>query len=138
MSGLDYNWRKFPVWKGNAMDKNSKAPKTIDEYISRFSEDVAQILTQIRSVIKESAPTAVEKISYQMPTFYLHGNLVHFAAFEKHIGFYPTPSGIEAFKDEIARYKWSKGAVQFPINEPMPYDLIRRIVAFRVAENSKK
>ena len=120
------------------MDKNNNPPKTIDEYISRFPEDVVQILNQIRSVIKESAPGAVEKISYQMPTFFLKGNLVHFAAFEKHIGFYPTPSGIEAFKSEIARYKWSKGAVQFPINEPMPYDLIRRIVQFRVKENSKK
>ena len=120
------------------MEKNGNAPKTIDEYIAKYPDDVAQILTQIRSVIKESAPGAIEKISYQMPTFYLNGNLVHFAAFEKHIGFYPTPSGIEAFKDEIARYKWSKGAVQFPIDEPMPYDLIRRIVAFRVAENSKK
>jgi uncharacterized protein YdhG (YjbR/CyaY superfamily) len=120
------------------MQKSSNAPQTIDEYISGFPEDVRQILTQIRSVIKESAPGAVEKISYQMPTFYLNGNLVHFAAFPKHIGFYPTPSGIEAFKDEIARYKWSKGAVQFPINEPMPYDLIRRITQFRVAENLKK
>ena len=120
------------------MEKNGNAPKTIDEYIARYPHDVAQILTQIRSVIKESAPGAVEKISYQMPTFYLNGNLVHFAAFTNHIGFYPTPSGIEAFKDEIARYKWSKGAVQFPIDQPMPYDLIRRIVQFRVAENTKK
>jgi uncharacterized protein YdhG (YjbR/CyaY superfamily) len=120
------------------MQKDSNAPQTIDEYISGFPEDVRQILTQIRSVIKESAPGAVEKISYQLPTFYLNGNLVHFAAFPKHIGFYPTPGGIEAFKDEIARYKWSKGAVQFPLDEPMPYDLIRRIVQFRVAENLKK
>jgi len=120
------------------MDKNNSAPKTIDEYISSYPEDVAQILTQIRSVIRESAPGAKEKISYQMPTFYLNGNLVHFAAFTNHIGFYPTPSGIEAFKDEIARYKWSKGAVQFPIDQPMPYELIRRIVQFRVAENTKK
>ena len=120
------------------MQKNSNAPQTIDEYISGFPEDVRQILNQIRSVIKESAPGAVEKISYQLPTFYLNGNLVHFAAFPKHIGFYPTPGGIEAFKDEIAHYKWSKGAVQFPIDEPMPYDLIRRIVQFRVAENLKK
>ena len=119
------------------MDKDGNAPKTIDEYISRYPQDVAQILTQIRSVIKESAPGATEKISYQMPTFYLNGNLVHFAAFEHHIGFYPSPSGIEAFKDEISRFKWSKGAVQFPIDEPMPYDLIRRITAFRVAENLK-
>ena len=118
------------------MEKN--APKTIDEYISRYPQDIAQILTQIRAVIRESAPGATEKISYQMPTFYLNGNLVHFAAFEHHIGFYPTPSGIEAFKDEISRYKWSKGAVQFPLDEPMPFDLIRRITVFRVAENSKK
>jgi len=120
------------------MQKNSSAPQTIDGYISGFPEDVRQILTHIRTVIKESAPQATEKISYQMPTFYLKGNLVHFAAFPNHIGFYPTPSGIEAFKDEIARYKWSKGAVQFPIDEPMPYDLIRRITQFRVAENLKK
>lgn len=120
------------------MDKNASAPSTIDEYISRYPEDVQQILTKIRSVIRETAPQAVEKISYQMPTFYLNGNLVHFAAFTNHIGFYPTPSGIEAFKDEIARYKWAKGSVQFPLDEPMPYDLIRRIVEFRVAENNPK
>ena len=120
------------------MQKNSSAPQTIDEYISGFLEDVRQILTHIRTVIKESAPQATEIISYQMPTFFLNGNLVHFAAFPNHIGFYPTPSGIEAFKDEIARYKWSKGAVQFPLDEPMPFDLIRRIVQFRVAENQKK
>jgi uncharacterized protein YdhG (YjbR/CyaY superfamily) len=127
-----------PVEKGKTMEKNDNGPKTIDEYISGYPDEVAQILTQIRSVIKESAPGAVEKISYQMPTFYLKGNLVHFAAFQNHIGFYPTPSGIEAFKSEIARYKWSKGAVQFPIDEPMPFDLIHRIVIFRVAENLKK
>lgn len=120
------------------MDKTSSAPKTIDEYISWFPEDVAQILSKIRAVIRESAPGAVEKISYQMPTFYLNGNLVHFAAFEKHIGFYPTPSGIEAFKDEISHYKWAKGSVQFPLSEPIPYDLIRRIVEYRVAESSRK
>lgn len=126
------------VHKGRAVEKKNNAPKTIDEYISRFPEDVRLILTQIRTVIKESAPGAVEKISYQMPTFYLKGNLVHFAAFKNHIGFYPTPSGIEAFKDDLSRYKWSKGAVQFPIDEPMPYDLIRRIVEFRVTENNNK
>ena len=120
------------------MDKKSSAPKTIDEYISRFPEDVAQILSEIRALIREAAPGAVEKISYQMPTFYLNGNLVHFGAFDKHIGFYPTPGGIEAFKEEISRYKWAKGSVQFPLDEPMPYDLIRRIVEFRLAEATKK
>jgi uncharacterized protein YdhG (YjbR/CyaY superfamily) len=138
LSDLVYNWRNYPAWKENDMEKTGNAPTTIDEYIAGYPQDVAQILTQIRSVIKEAAPGATEKISYQMPTFYLNGNLVHFAAFTHHIGFYPTPNGIEAFKDEIARYKWSKGAVQFPLDEPMPYDLIRRITAFRVAENSQK
>lgn len=120
------------------MEKDSYSPKTIDEYISGFPENVRQILARIRAVIKESAPQAVEKISYQMPTFYLKGNLVHFAAYKNYIGFYPTPSGIEAFKEEIASYKWSKGAVQFPINEPIPYDLISRIVKYRVAQNLGK
>lgn len=92
----------------------------------------------IRKVIKESAPDAKEKISYQMPTFALHGNLVHFAAFKNHIGFYPAPSGIEAFKEELSVYKGAKGSVQFPINKPLPYELISKIVKFRVAENIKK
>ena len=88
--------------------------------------------------IKESAPDAEEKISYQMPTFALHGNLVHFAAHKNHIGFYPTPSGIEAFKDELSEYKWAKGSVQFPLEKPLPYDLVSKIVKFRVAENIKR
>ena len=89
-------------------------------------------------MIKEAAPEATEKISYQMPTFYLHGNLVHFAAYKEHIGFYLSPSGIEAFKEEISSYKWAKGSVQFPLDKPIPYDLIRRITAYRVAENLEK
>ena len=97
-----------------------------------------KILTKIRSVIKESGLEAVEKISYQMPTFYLKGNLVHFAAYQHHIGFYPTPSGIEAFKSELSIYKWAKGSVQFPLDQPIPYQLISKIVKFRVAENLKK
>ena len=83
-------------------------------------------------------PEAEEKISYQMPTFFLKGNLVHFAAFKNHIGLYPTPSGTEAFKQEISIYQGAKGSIRFPIDEPMPLDLIRRIVKFRVAENLKK
>ncbi len=113
-------------------------PTTIDEYIARYPADVQPILSQIRAVIKEAAPGAVEKISYQMPSFYLKGNLVWFGAHTHHIGFYPTPAGIKAFQEELAAYKQSKGAVQFPLDQPMPYDLIRRIVQFRVAENSKK
>jgi len=120
------------------MKEKLSTPKTIDEYISKFPADVQKILTKLRSVIKESAPAAVERISYQMPTFYLNGNLVHFAAYKNHIGFYPTPSGIEAFKNELSMYKWAKGSVQFPLDKPMPYELISKIVKFRVAENLKK
>ena len=94
--------------------------------------------TMLRKVIKESAPDAKEKISYQMPTFVLHGNLVHFAAFKNHIGFYPTPNGINAFKHELTEYKGAKGSIQFPIEKPLPYQLISKIVKFRVAENIKQ
>lgn len=111
---------------------------SIDEYIESFSGDIKDRLIRLREIIKEEAPMATERISYQMPTFHLNGNLVHFAAYEKHIGFYPTPSGIEAFKDEFKGYKYSKGAVQFPLDESLPEDLIRRIVRFRVKENTGK
>ncbi len=111
---------------------------TIDEYIGLFPDDVQNILQEIRQVIKSTAPDATEKISYQMPTFYLKGNLVHFAAFKNHIGFYPVPSGIEKFKEELSQYKGGKGSVQFPLDKPMPYDLIKRIVLFRVEENLSK
>ncbi len=116
----------------------NKTIHSIDEYIVQFSIEVQEILQKIRNVIKESAPEAVEKISYQMPTFYLHGNLVHFAANKNHIGFYPTPSGIAAFEQELSEYKSSKGAVQFPKNKPIPYGIISEIVKFRVAENEMK
>jgi len=112
--------------------------KSIDEYIMQFPPEVQQILQKLRKVIKESAPDARETISYQMPTFVLHGNLVHFAAYKNHIGFYPTPSGIEAFKDKLSEYKGAKGSVQFPIEKPLPYELIAEIVKFRVVENTKK
>lgn len=113
----------------------SEAPATIDTYIAGYPEDVQAILQQIRQTIHETAPEATEAISYGMPTFKLHGNLVHFGAFKSHIGFYPVPSGMMAFKDELAAYKQGKGSVQFPLDKPMPLDLIRRIVAFRVEEN---
>jgi uncharacterized protein YdhG (YjbR/CyaY superfamily) len=110
---------------------------TIDEYIAQFTGETQKILTKLRQLIHECAPEATEKISYQMPTFALHGNLVHFAAFDNHIGFYPTPSGIEMFKVELSPYKMAKGSVQFPINKQLPYDLIRRIVEFRVIESKR-
>jgi uncharacterized protein YdhG (YjbR/CyaY superfamily) len=120
------------------MEENKNKFTTIDEYILQFPPEVQEILANLRNVIKESAPEAVEKISYQMPTFALHGNLVHFAAYQKHIGFYPAASGIAAFTDKLLEYKTSKGAVQFPINKPLPYELIREIVRFRIDENIKR
>jgi uncharacterized protein YdhG (YjbR/CyaY superfamily) len=124
--------------KGVIMEENKITFNSIDEYILQFSQEVQEILKTLRSVIKDSAPDAKEKISYQMPTFDLHGNLVHFAAYKNHIGFYPAPSGIEEFKDELSIYKGAKGSVQFPIEKPLPYELISKIVKFRVAENTMK
>ncbi len=117
---------------------SKKKIETIDEYIAGFPENVQIILGKMRQVIQESVPEAEETISYGMPTFKLKGNLVHFAAYKKHIGFYPTPSGIENFKEELSPYKSSKGAVQFPLDKPIPLDLLRKIVIFRVQENMKK
>lgn len=119
------------------MENNKVGFTSIDEYIATFPEDIQKILEELRATIKAAAPEATEKISYQMPTFYLKGNLVHYAAYKRHIGFYPAPRGIEAFKDELARYEGSKGAIRFPIGEPLPLDLISRIVNFRVADNLK-
>jgi uncharacterized protein YdhG (YjbR/CyaY superfamily) len=110
----------------------------IDEYISNYPENVQTILKLLRITIRNVAPTATETISYQMPTFTLHGNLVHFAAYKNHIGFYPSSSGIEAFKRELTAFKCSKGTIQFPIEKPLPLDIISKIVAFRVEENIKK
>jgi uncharacterized protein YdhG (YjbR/CyaY superfamily) len=117
------------------MKANQAAPKTIDEYIAGFPKDVQAILQQIRATIRKAAPGAEEKISYQMPAFTLKGNLVYFGAFKNHIGFYPIPSGIEAFQEELSAYEQGKGSVQFPLDKPIPYDLISRIVKFRVKEN---
>lgn len=108
---------------------------TIDEYIANAAEEDRETLRELRRVISEAAPEATEKISYQMPTFFLYGNLVHFAAFKGHFGFYPAPTGIEAFQEDLSKYKSSKGAIQFPKDEPLPYELIVRIVKFRVEEN---
>ncbi len=118
--------------------ENKKTFTTIDEYIATFPTEMQKILKELRTVIKAAAPKAEEKISYQMPTFALKGNLVHFAVHKNHIGFYPTPSGIQAFERELSVYESSKGAVQFPIDKPLPLKLIARIVKFRVTENLKK
>ena len=120
------------------METNKTTPQSIDEYIASFPKDIQTILQKIRKTVKKAAPEATEKISYQMPTFYLNGNLVHFAAFKHHIGFYPTPSGTAKFQKEIANYKAAKGSIQFPLDEPIPYDLITKIVEYRVQENLAK
>jgi uncharacterized protein YdhG (YjbR/CyaY superfamily) len=120
------------------MERNKVTIKSIDDYILQFPPEVQEILKKLRKVIKEAAPDAEEKISYQMPTFVFQGNLVYFAAHKNHIGFYPTPSGMEAFKDKLSEYKGAKGSVQFPVEKPLPYELISEIVKFRVAENLRK
>ena len=120
------------------MERTTTGFQSIDEYIAGFPPDIQARLQAVRATIKAAAPDAQERISYQMPTFWLNGNLVHFAALKHHIGFYPTPSGIDTFKDETTMYKSTKGALQFPLDQPLPLDLIRRIVEFRIAENRRK
>ena len=120
------------------MENNPAGFQSIDEYIAAFPEEVQKILQALRATIKAAAPEAEEKISYQMPTYFLKGNLVHFAAYKNHIGFYPAPSGIEAFQRELSIYKGAKGSVQFPIDKPLPLELISRIVTFRAAENLQR
>jgi uncharacterized protein YdhG (YjbR/CyaY superfamily) len=120
------------------LETNRLHPTDIDEYIAGFPPDVQAILEQIRETIKTAAPDAQETISYAMPTFKLRGNLVHFAAYKKHIGFYPTPSGTEHFQQQIAGYKAAKGSIQFPLDQSIPYALIAEIVKFRVQENLER
>jgi uncharacterized protein YdhG (YjbR/CyaY superfamily) len=122
--------------KGEIMAGNKI--ESIDEYILNFPPEIQETLETLRKVIKESAPDAAEKISWQMPTFVLHGNLVHFAVCKNHIGFYPGLSGINSFKNELAEYKGTKGSIHFPIKKPLPYELISKIVKFRVTENKKQ
>ena len=116
------------------MKKTAGAAADIDEYIAQFPRAVQRSLQQVRSAIRRAAPEAEETIKYRIPTFVLSGNLVHFAAFKNHIGFYPTPSAIDKFKSELSRYESAKGSVQFPLDEPMPLALITKIVRFRVGE----
>jgi len=113
--------------------------KTIDEYIATFPKNVRDVLEELRRVIRESAPGAEETISYGIPTFDLNGrHLVHFAAYKNHVGFYPTSSGIKAFKKELSPFKTSKGTVQFPLDKPIPFDLVKKTVKFRVKETVSK
>ena len=112
--------------------------KDIDEFIAGYPENIQKILKKIRATIRKAAPKAEETINYGIPTFTLNGNLVHFSAFKKHIGFYPAPSGIENFKTELSAYESAKGSVKFPLDQPIPFDLITKIVKFRVKENLKK
>jgi len=112
--------------------------KNIDEYIAGFPRDVQETLQRIRAIIRDAAPDAEEAIKYQIPTFVLHGNLVHFAAFQKHIGFYPTPSAIAAFSGELRGYETARGSVQFPLNKSVPFTLIKKMVEFRVKESRAK
>lgn len=109
--------------------------QSVDAYISQFNPDIQVKLQKLRKVIKEAGPEMQEKISYQMPAYYLDGYVVFFAAFQNHIGFYPTPSGINAFNEEVSSYKTAKGSIQFPNNKPIPYDLVSRMVKYRLEEN---
>lgn len=120
------------------MKTNATTPKDIDEYIARFPRDVQEKLEQIRKTVREAAPDAEEAISYQIPTFTLHGNLVHFAAFKEHIGFYPAPRGNEQFRQELSAYEGGKGTVRFPLDKPIPFDLVSKMVKFRVEEDVKR
>ncbi len=113
---------------------NTDKPDSIDSYINSFPADTQKILQEIRQTIREAAPEASEAIKYAIPTFVLNGNLVHFAAFKNHIGFYPTPSGTDAFADELSAFKSGKGSVQVPLGQPMPLDLIKRIVQYRMKQ----
>jgi uncharacterized protein YdhG (YjbR/CyaY superfamily) len=120
------------------MKGKKDVPATIDQYIEGFPEEIQIILSKIRAAVKKAAPMAVERISYQIPAFYFNGNLVYFAAFKNHIGFFPTSSGVAAFQKELAKYKTTKGTIQFPLDKPLPLDLIKQIVKFRVKENTPK
>ena len=119
------------------MDDNKPGFNSIDEYIDAFPVDVRSKLDELRAIIKAAAPEAQEKISYQMPTFTLNGNLIHFAAYKKHIGFYPVPRSVEEFKDELMMYKGTKSSMHLPLDRPLPAELISRIVKFRVADRLK-
>jgi uncharacterized protein YdhG (YjbR/CyaY superfamily) len=113
-------------------------PRTIDEYIGNFSPNIQKTLQEIRNFIKAEVPEATEKISYGMPTFYLNGNLVHFAAFKDHYGFFPSPSGIDEFEKDIGQYRTGKGTLRFELDKPLPWKILKKVIQFRVNENLQK
>ena len=120
------------------MREGQSEPNDIDEYIAGFPEDVQEILEAIRTTIRKAAPSAEETIKYQMPTFTLNGNLVHFAAYKKHIGFYPVPRGVEEFRKALSAYEGAKSTVRFPLDKPIPFGLISKIVKFRAKKNLER
>jgi len=120
------------------MKTSTKTPNDIDKYIAGFPAEVQKTLQRIRVTIRKAAPDAEETIKYQMPTFVLHGNLIHFGAYKKHIGIYPVPRGVPEFKDDLAVYDGEKSTARFPLDEKIPYELITRIVKFRVKNNVEK
>lgn len=130
--------RAHPAGISTTVKASVSPPADIDAYIAGFPAEVRTRLKDLRGTIRRAAPTATERLAYGVPTFYLNGNLVHFAAFDRHVGFYPTPSAIAAFRKPLAKYKTAKGSVQFPHDEPLPLDLVAEIVKFRVAEMSEK
>jgi len=133
-----FDWsRSFGEFETN-MKTESSAPRNIDEYIAGFPRDVREILEKVRLTVRQAAPDAEETMKYRMPTFVLEGNLVHFAAFKKHLGFYPTPQGIEQFKEELSPYKGGRGTLRFPLDKSIPFRLISKIVKFRVKSNLEK
>lgn len=117
------------------MEQNGKTPDTIDAYIAQAAPERRELLQRMREVIREAAPEATEKISWGMPTFYLHGNLVHFAPAQRHLGFYPGESGVADFESELSAHKTSKGCIRFPYDKPLPVELIQKIVRHRAAQN---
>jgi uncharacterized protein YdhG (YjbR/CyaY superfamily) len=116
----------------------AKTVKNIDEYIAQFPPEIQEGLAELRKLVKTEAPEASEKISYGIPTFYLNGNLVHFAAFKDHYGFFPSPSGIDKFEKELAPYRSGKGTLRFPLDKPLPRKIIKKVIQFRLDENNKK
>lgn len=120
------------------MRNTQSAPQTMDEYIAGYPKKVQQLLQKVRSTISKAAPDAKEAMKYGIPTFTLNGNLVHFGAYKEHIGFYPAPAGIAEFKQELKPYLGGKGTVKFPLDEPIPFGLITKIVKFRVKKNLEK
>ena len=120
------------------MSPSESGSGAVDEFIAKYPPDVQEVLQKIRAIIREVAPDAQEKIGYGIPTFTLNGNLVHYSALKNHVGFYPTPSGIEKFKKQLSKYEGAKGSVQFPLDQPIPYELIRKITEFRVKEQQAK